>query len=63
MPGYLSNDRDADAALEYEWHADIRYRLHRRATIGLNWRNGRTNDSALSTEQYEEALLGLRLSF
>ncbi|TDT44530.1 hypothetical protein DES49_0640 [Halospina denitrificans] len=63
MPGYLSNDRDADVALEYEWHADIRYRLHRRVTIGLNWRNGRTNDSTLNTEQYEEALLGLRLSF
>ena len=63
MPAYFSNDRDADAALEYEWHADLRYRLHRRVSVGLNWRNGRTNDSTLSTDQYEEVLLGLRVSF
>lgn len=63
MPFFLSTDWGADAQLEYEWHADIRLLVHPQVDVGLNWRAGRTNDRSLSTNQYEEVMLGLRITF
>lgn len=63
MPQYTSTDWDADAALEYEWHADLRVMVHPAVDVGINWRVGRTNDRKLSTTQYEEVTAGLRLVF
>lgn len=63
MPEHLSTDWDADALLEYEWHADLRILVHRYVDIGINWRAGRTNDTGLSTNQYEEATAGFRIAF
>lgn len=63
MPEHLSTDWDANALLEYEWHADLRLLIHRNVDIGVNWRAGRTNDTDLSTRQYEEIMAGLRITF
>lgn len=63
MPGFASTDWDADAALEYEWHADLRVFVHPVVDVGVNWRVGRTNDRDLSTTQYEEVTAGFRLVF
>jgi|GEM_PF-656937 len=63
MPEYLSTDWDADALLEYEWHGDLRLILHPNVNVGVNWRAGRTNDTGLSTRQYEEITAGFRVLF
>lgn len=63
MPQFASTDWDADAMLEYEWHADLRVLVHPVVDVGINWRVGRTNDRSLSTTQYEELTAGFRLVF
>ena len=63
MPGFLSTDWSADAALEYEWHAGARVLITQSVDIGIQWRAGRTWDPSYRTRQYEDVMAGLRIAF